>query len=137
MTAREPPVITLRAARRLAVRAQGLDRAPARPDASTIVRTVERIRFLQLDPTSAVAPSHLLVLWSRLGRYDIGTLGRAIWKQHRLFEHRAFIYPTKELPLYRESMRTFLDRPTARGARSGYVLIPPPPITGGEPGHAY
>jgi len=118
VTAREPPVITLRAARRLAVRAQGLDRVPARPDASTIVRTVERIRFLQLDPTSAVAPSHLLVLWSRLGRYDIGTLTRAIWKQHRLFEHRAFIYPTKELPLYRESMRTFLDRPTARGART-------------------
>jgi len=81
VTAREPLVITLRAARRLAVRAQGLDRVPARADVSTIVRTVERIRWLQLDPTTAVAPSHLLVLWSRLGRYDTGTLGRAIWKQ--------------------------------------------------------
>src|SRR6266545_5265746 len=29
------------------------------------------------------------------------------------------------------------DSPTSRGARSGYVFIPSPSITGGEPGHAY
>lgn len=118
MSARERPVITLRTARRLAVRAQGLDRVPKRADASAIHRTVQRIRWLQLDPTSAVAPSHLLVLWSRLGRYDVATLERAIWKEHRLFEHRAFIYPTADLPLYRHGMRTYLHRPTPWTARA-------------------
>jgi hypothetical protein len=32
--------------------------------------TASDLAGLQLDPISVVAPNHLLVLWSRLGRFD-------------------------------------------------------------------
>jgi uncharacterized protein YcaQ len=62
-------------ARRVAVRAQLLDRA--RP--ADLLSVVRRLTFLQLDPTSAIAPSADLVAWSRLGRsYDPGDLRAAL-----------------------------------------------------------
>jgi len=44
------------------------------------------IRYLQLDPMTIVAPSHTLVLWSRLGPYDVSHLEKLLWKERRLFE---------------------------------------------------
>jgi len=97
--------LSARAARRLALTAQGLDAGRVTPDRRGIVSTIERLRWLQLDPTSAVARSPLLVLWSRLGAYDISTLERLIYRDRRLFEWRAFIYPMRHLPFYRLAMR--------------------------------
>ena len=55
--------LSRRDARRTAVRAQLLDRA--RPE--TLLDVAPRLTLLQVDPTSAVAPSADLVAWSRLG----------------------------------------------------------------------
>jgi len=96
----------LRTARRLAVERQRL--AGDRPD--SILETVRDLRCLQLDPTSAVARSHLLVLWSRLGAYDPAELDRLLWKERSLFQywaHAASLVLTEDLPLHRLFMRNF------------------------------
>ena len=94
-----------RAARRLAIDAQLLGAERQTPDRRGILQTVDQIIWLQLDPTSAVARSHFLVLWSRLGQYAPEDVARLIYRDQRLFEWRAFVYPTRHLPLYRLAMR--------------------------------
>jgi len=87
-------------ARRIAVRAQLLDGS-----ATSILDTVRRIGFLQIDPISTVAPPQRLVLWSRLGPYDVAKLDRLLWAEKKLFEWNAYIRPIEDLPLVRARMR--------------------------------
>jgi uncharacterized protein YcaQ len=87
-------------ARRIAVHAQALDGS-----ATDVLETVRRLGFLQIDPISAVAPPQYLVLWSRLGNYDRTELDRLLWKERKLFEWNAFIWPTEDLPLVQARMR--------------------------------
>ena len=87
-------------ARRIAVRAQLLDGS-----ARGVLDTVLRLGFLQLDPIATVAPAQQLVLWSRLGTYDIGELDRLLWQDRKLFEWDAYVYPIESLPLIRARIR--------------------------------
>jgi hypothetical protein len=97
--------VTREEARRIAVRAQLLDGS-----AKGVLDTIRRLGFLQIDVVSAVAPPQHLVLFSRLGaRYDRAELDRLLWKQRKLFEWNAFIYPIEDLPLVRAQMRAVLD----------------------------
>jgi uncharacterized protein YcaQ len=81
-------------ARRIAIHAQMLD-APRPAD---LVEVVDRLTFLQIDPTAAIAPSADLVLWSRLGsEYDPADLTRAL-EQRTLVETVAYIRPPRDLP---------------------------------------
>ena len=82
------------------MRAQLLDGS-----AASVLDTVRRLGFLQMDPIATVATPQELVLWSRLGRYDLAELDRLLWQQRKLFEWRAFIYPIEDLPLIRAQMR--------------------------------
>src|SRR5579884_4043816 len=84
-----PIHLSVEQARRIAVRAQLLDGTA--PD---VLDTIRRLGYLQLDPTNRVARTQHLVLWSRLGAYDIGELDRLLWEDRALFEWRAFLYPT-------------------------------------------
>jgi uncharacterized protein YcaQ len=86
--------------RRIAVRAQLLDGS-----ATTVLDTVRRLGFLQIDPISTVAPPQHLVLWSRLGPFDRAELDRLLWEERTLFEWDAFIYPIEDLPLIFARMR--------------------------------
>jgi uncharacterized protein YcaQ len=92
--------VSLAEARRIAVRAQLLDGS-----ATSVLETVRRLGFLQIDPISTVAPPQQLVLWSRLGPHDRDKLDRLLWKERKLFEWRAFIWPIEDLPLLRARMR--------------------------------
>ena len=75
-----------------------------------ILETVERLGFLQIDPISTVAPPQQLVLWSRLGAYDVAELERLLWVDRKLFEWNAYIWPIESLPLVRARMRRRRDK---------------------------
>jgi uncharacterized protein len=107
-----PREVSLEEARRIAVRAQCLDGS-----ATGVLDTVRRLGFLQLDPISTVAPPQHLVLWSRLGAFDRGELDRLLWKERKLVEWNAFLWPADDLPLLRARMRRN-DRPLDRRLRA-------------------
>jgi uncharacterized protein YcaQ len=92
--------VSLREARRIAVHAQALDGS-----AKDVLDVVRRLGFLQMDPISTVAPPQHLVVFSRLGRFDVAELDRLIWEERKLFEWNAFIWPIEDLPLVRARMR--------------------------------
>ena len=98
-------------ARRIAIRAQLLDADRPRD----LAAVVERLTFLQLDPTAAIAPSADLVAWSRLGeRYAPAQLQTAVERDRNLFEHRmqptvmeprlAMVRPMADLGLFLAEM---------------------------------
>lgn len=83
---------------------------PSSPDA--LLDIVRDLGCLQLDPTSAVARSHLLVLWSRAGQYDRTHLDELLWQRRSLFEywaHAASIVLTEDFPLHYNMMQQWRD----------------------------
>jgi uncharacterized protein YcaQ len=100
----EPVHVSRRRARQLAVTGQLLDaRRPA-----SIEEVVRRLGEVQIDPTSAVARTEQLVLFSRLGRrFRVAELERLLWAERTLFEYWAHIVPTADLPIHRISMRRY------------------------------
>jgi uncharacterized protein len=73
--------------------------------ATSVLDTVRRLGFLQMDPISTVAPPQQLVLFSRLGRFDPAELDRLLWEERKLFEWNAFVYPVESLPVVRAWIR--------------------------------
>jgi uncharacterized protein YcaQ len=104
--------LTLQQARRLAVRATRLDR----PQPGSILEVVHDTGALQLDPTRSIARSEQLVLFSRLGRYDVAELDRLLWEERALFTWRAFLYPVDAWPLVQAVGRSYPPA-DARGGR--------------------
>jgi len=89
--------LTKEQARRIAVRAQLLDATQL----ADLASMVERLTMLQIDPTSAIAPSADLVAWSRLGSsYRPADLQQALEHDRTLFEMNAVIRPMSDLGLY-------------------------------------
>ncbi len=93
--------LTLAEARRLAVQGQLL----AGPKPRSIVEVVEAQLGIQMDPTAAVARTEQLVLWSRLGHYDVTELYRLLYEERDLFEYWAYIVAMSDFPLFRDTMR--------------------------------
>ncbi len=103
--------LELAEARRIAIRAQLLD--AKRP--TDLLDVVDRLTFLQIDPTAAVAPTADLVAWSRLGStYRPADLQQAQEQDRTLFELDALIRPMGDLRLFLADMTA---RPTGEKAR--------------------
>lgn len=108
--------------RRLSVAANGLSGPRLKPTAKGILEAVRTIRRVQLDPTNAVAPSHLLVLWSRLGKFEPNRLERLRWKDRQVFELDAFLVPTEDHPIFAAAM-AMIDRGETEYAAAGQAWI--------------
>jgi len=108
---RTPINTSLNTARRLVVVKQHLaGRPPARVTGESIVDLVRDLGYVQWDPISVVAPSHLLSLRSRLGNFDPAILERLLWKEKKVFEHWtpiASLVLTEDYPLYYSLMRRY------------------------------
>src|SRR6476661_5088648 len=95
--------------RGLAITRQRLTAAPPARDAAGILDLVRDLGCLQLDPISVVARSHQLVLWSRLGAYDLTDLDTLLWQERKLFDywaHCASTVLTEDYPIHQVQMHT-------------------------------
>jgi len=102
--------ISLLTARRLFIQRQRLNDLNPANDAGAILDVVRDLGCLQLDPISAVARSHQLVVRSRVGHYDLAALDQLLWRDHSLFEywaHQASIVLTEDYPIHARFMRTY------------------------------
>ena len=113
--------VPVRAARRLAILAQRLagPLPRRRADLAAVRDVAEALGCLQLDPTPAVARSHLLVLHSRLGNVDPLLVDELAYVERSLFEywaHEASLVCAADAPVHRWAMRTWpwQDSPGAR-----------------------
>jgi uncharacterized protein len=102
---------SLQAARRLAVTKQHLSgKCPGRASAERIVQTVRDLPYVQWDPVSVVAPSHILSLWARVGSFRLPDLDRLLWTERRLLQHWipfASVVATEDYPVYSSLMRRY------------------------------
>ena len=100
-------------ARRLAVAAQLLDgRGPG-----TVSEVVRALGSVQVDPVASVARAERMVLFSRLGPYDVAELTGAL-ERVDLFEYWAHLVPATDYGIHRESMRRY---PRGDLTRARYV----------------
>jgi uncharacterized protein len=107
--------------RRLLLTRQRLAGPPPGAGATGIMAVAADLGSLQLDPISVVARSHQLVLWSRLGGYDLDDLDRLLWRERSLFEywtHGASIVRTADYQIHHLLMRRY---PSNRNAYSRRV----------------
>jgi len=99
--------ISLAALRRHVVAHQGFATRLRRADAGEVEHAVRRLSCVQLDSISTVERSHRIVLTSRVGVYDRGTVS-ALLSRGRIFEywaHEACLLPVEDFPLFRWRMR--------------------------------
>lgn len=102
--------LSYRAAQQIMLSSLGLAQPPRqKATKAELLSHIRQMHLLQLDTISVVARSHYLVLWSRLGDYDINWL-EELFNERHLFEywsHAACILPMEDYKLYRREM---LDR---------------------------
>lgn len=107
---KQPLVINQADARRLAISVQHLAAPRLASNEANLTKVLRSLRYLQLDPVSVVAPSHELVLWSRLGPGAVPLLDDQLWGQRKLFEYwvyAAAIVLTEDYPMHKYSMNAY------------------------------
>ena len=95
--------ISLKAARRLALRAQLVAGAPAGPSARSALKTIEHLGYVQIDTISVIARAHHHVFWTRQPGYREDFLDRLLARDRLVFEywtHAASYVPIRDYRYY-------------------------------------
>ena len=104
---------SLETARRLAVTKQHLaGEVPTRASNEDLLTVVRDLAFVQWDPISIVAPSHLISFWSRVGAFRPSELDRLLWEEKKAFlgwTPVASIVPMEDYPLHASFMQRYPD----------------------------
>ena len=114
MTSSAAPRLSLAQARRVALRAAGLDGArPAGPvGARQVSGVVGRLGLLQIDSVNVFARAHLMPLYARLGPFDPALVdaasGRAPRRLVEAWAHMASYVPPETYPLLGWRRRRYL-----------------------------
>ncbi|HEY3436163.1 MAG TPA: crosslink repair DNA glycosylase YcaQ family protein [Actinotalea sp.] len=81
-----PSDLSMSQARRIALRAQGLDRRRPLSGPATmrhLQQVIDRLGLLQIDSVNVLARAHLMPTFSRVGAYDVSLLDRATGRAPR------------------------------------------------------
>jgi uncharacterized protein len=111
-----PAELSLDEARRIALAAQGFDRARPSGTVTTqhLRRAIHQLGLLQLDFVNVLVPAHYQVLFSRLGPYNRSRLDHLVYTRREFTEqwaHEASIVPVETWPLLRHRMEKHRVRP--------------------------
>ena len=103
-------------ARRVALAAQGFDRARPRGRVTVahVRRTMHRLGLVQIDSVNVAVQAHYQVLFSRLGPYDRRLLDDLVYRRREFTEqwaHEASYVPADAWPLLRHRMERHRIRP--------------------------
>lgn len=85
---------------------------PAKPSKEHLATVVRDLAYVQWDPISIVAPSHLISFWSRVGAFRVSDLDRLLWEEKKLFlcwTPIASIVSTDDYPLHASFMSRYPD----------------------------
>ena len=106
--------ISLAQARRMAVRAQGLDGGWELPSgAEGAAQVVERLGYVQIDTIAVVERAHHHTLWARQPDYTPALLDNLQARERRVFEywaHAAAYVPMRDYRFYLRKMRSYAER---------------------------
>ncbi len=98
-------------ARRLFILKQHLlERNVGRDFRNQLISLIRDIGYIQWDPVSILAPSHLISIWSRLGKFDISDLEQLLWKDRKIFLHwtpTAVLVSTEDYPIFYSLMKRY------------------------------
>jgi len=102
---------SLESVRRLAVTKQHLaGNVPRKPTREHILSVVRDLCYVQWDPIDAVAPSHVISFWSRIGNFRLSDLDGLLWETKELFLHWtpiASIVLMEDYPIYASMMKRY------------------------------
>jgi uncharacterized protein len=71
---------------------------------------VRELAYVQWDPVTVVAPSHVLTFWARVGDFRLSDLESLLWDDKKVFEHwtpQLSIVLTEDYPIYHSLMSRY------------------------------
>ena len=101
----------LEAVKRLTVRKQFLaGNTPTGSFNDKLKSIIRNIGYIQWDPVTIVAPSHLISIWSRIGKFDWSELDKMMWKDKEVLFHWtpiAWLVLAEDYPIFYSLMTSY------------------------------